>query len=99
MDAFVKTDSFDAPATIPPAMPPATGDDVTLDAFISTSMFEAGKVKLTNEDATMLPEQVPDDPKNKSDNNAGDTVIIDGRTPKDDDDATGENSEDPTAVK
>jgi len=99
MDAFVKTDSFDAPATIPPAMPPATGDDVTLDAFISTSMFEAGKVKLTNEDATMLPEQVPDDPKNKSDNNAGDTVIIDGRTPKDDDDAKGAHSEDPTVVK
>ena len=73
--------------------------DVTLDAFMSTSMFEGGKIELTNEDATVLPEHVPDDLKNKGEVNAGDTQIIDPSAAKDDDDEEDDGSEDPTELK
>lgn len=105
LEEFIETDSFDAPVTIPPAMPKdAQNDDagdVTLEAFMSTSMFEGGKVELTNEDATVLPDAVPDDPKSAGDVNVGDTVIIDPSKgeKKDGDDEEDGGSEDPTVVK
>ncbi|HJP35091.1 MAG TPA: hypothetical protein QF901_03810, partial [Gammaproteobacteria bacterium] len=103
LEKFIETDSFDAPETIPPAMPEAKKvddpGDVTLDAFMSTSMFEGGKIELTNEDATVLPEHVPDDLKNKGEVNAGDTQIIDPSAAKDDDDEEDDGSEDPTELK
>lgn len=99
LDEFIETDSFDAPETIPPAHPNAAankeGDDVSIDAFMSTSMFET-----TNEDETVLPEQVPDDPKEGSDIPAGDTVVLPSsplRNKGDDDDD--DDSEDPTVLR
>jgi len=107
-DKFIETDSFDAPATIPPAIPGSDDDkasgDVTLEAFMSTSMFESGKVQLTNEDETVLPAHVPDKPRDSDDDSpiAGDTVVLPGsprarREKAADDDA--DDSEDPTVLK
>ena len=105
LEDFIETDSFDAPATIPPAMPKQDSSeegDVTLEAFMDTSMFEGGKVELTNEDKTMLPDQVPDDPR--EDANMGDTVILDtsalpDEKGDDDDDDDDVGSEDPTVMR
>ncbi|MFP6782510.1 MAG: FHA domain-containing protein [Gammaproteobacteria bacterium] len=96
LEEFMETDSFDAPATVPPAVPKASSaeeeGDVTLEAFMSTSVFEGGEVSLTNEDPTVSPFEVPDEPI--AGMNPGDTVKL-PRAPKfdkeDDDD-----SEDPT---
>ena len=73
--------------------------DVTLEAFMSTSMFEAGNVDLTNEDATVLPEHVAKHPQKGTDEDAGDTVFIDRSADADDKDEKGDGSEDPTEVK
>ena len=100
LDAFIQTDSFDAPATIPPTNPKAAASDdagdVTLDAFMSTSMFE-----ITNEDETVLPEHVPDDPVAPGDIPAGDTVVLPSSplNKKVDDDDDDDESEDPTVLK
>ena len=87
MEQFIETDSFDAPATIPPVDPRAVAeeeelDDITLDAFMSTSLF-AAKVEVTNEDMTVLPEQVPDNPNNEDDMFSSDTVVLPGSPAKD----------------
>jgi hypothetical protein len=99
LEQFIETDSFDAPETIPPAMPKTDArddsGDVTLDAFMSTSMFEG--VELTNEDETVLPEFVPDEGHDLDGVDAGDTVVIDRSKDKKDEDDDG--SEDPTVVK
>ena len=91
-------DDFGEVETIPPAMPKTEEgdepDDVTLEAFMSTSMFAGTKTELTNENETVLPEHMPDDPKDKGDVNAGDTVIIDKSAAKEDN-----GSEDPTVLK
>jgi hypothetical protein len=103
LEQFLETDSFDAPPTIPPAMPrPASADegDVTLEAFMSTSMFEGRTVKLTNEDATVLPFQVPDEPNAGMD--PGETVKLPRRPKFDDeeeDDDDDDESEDPTILR
>jgi hypothetical protein len=100
LEEFMETDSFDAPATVPPAVPKTVstedeGDNVTLEAFMSTSVFDDGKVSLTNEDPTILPFEVPDEPNAGMD--PGDTVKLPGAPKfdkKDDDD-----SEDPTVLR
>ncbi|MFT4564158.1 MAG: pSer/pThr/pTyr-binding forkhead associated (FHA) protein [Gammaproteobacteria bacterium] len=96
LEEFLETDSFDAPATIPPAMPGSAsadeGGDVTLEAFMSTSLFEGG---LTNEDATVLPFEVPDEPNAGMD--PGETVKLPSAPKFDGQDGGG--SEDPTILK
>lgn len=99
LEEFLETDSFDAPPTIPPGMPKpssADEDDVTLEAFISTSLFEGGTVKLTNEDGTILPFQVPDEPNAGMD--PGETVQLPRRQKFDGDEGDGD-SEDPTILR
>jgi len=105
LEQFIETDSFDAPETIPPAHPKpddkeASGD-VTLDAFMSTSMFE--NVELTNEDATVLPDAVPDRPVDEDNPIVGDTVILPSsplaQGNKDDEEDDDDESEDPTLLK
>ena len=100
LDEFIQTDSFDAPETIPPAIPKTAASeddaDVSLDAFMSTSMFE-----ITNEDETVLPEHVLDDPKDAGDPHPGDTVVLPSsplNKKAADDDEDGE-SEDPTVLR
>ena len=68
LEEFTETDPVDASATIPPGDPKSVSEeegDVTLESFISTSEFEFeledGEATLTNEEETMLPDQVPDD--------------------------------------
>ncbi len=103
MEQFIETDSFEAPATIPPVDPRVIAgeeelDDVTLDAFMSTALF-AAKVEVTNEDMTVLPEQVPDNPNNEDDMFSSDTVVMPGSPAKDKKPDDDDESEDPTVVK
>ncbi len=99
LEEFMETDSFDAPATVPPAVPTASSaeeeGDVTLEAFMNISEFEGGEVSLTNEDPTVLPFEVPDEPIAGMD--PGDTVKL-PRAPKFDKE-DGDDYEDPTVVR
>ena len=101
LEEFMETDSFDAPATVPPAVPKVSlaeeEDDVTLEEFMSISVFEEGEVSLTNEDPTVLLFESPDEPIAGMD--PGDTVKL-PRAPKfDKEDDDDDDSEDPTVVR
>ena len=112
MDKFIQTDSFDAPATVPPVspsevVPDEDQDDVSLDSFMNTSMFEHG-VGLTNEDETVLPDQVPDKPADDDNPINRDTVVLPGSPvaarneeagTRDTDDDEDDDSEDPTILR
>ena len=64
LEEFTETDPLDASATIPSGDLKLVSEeegDVTFESFTSTSEFEDGEATLTNEEETMLPDQVPDD--------------------------------------
>lgn len=96
LDKFLETDSFDAPETAPPVHPNVVvgedAGDVTLDSFISTSKLVGASPALTNQDETVLPDQVPDDPHGGV--NVGDTMVLgDESSTLDEDDEIDEDEE------
>jgi hypothetical protein len=99
LEQFIETDSFDAPKTVPPAQRKKEPDSVTLDAFMSTSMFEADKVKYTNEDVTVMPDAAAGAPSdddifdvtgvhNRDAVDGGETVVIDPSATDDEDETS-----------